>query len=255
MTDLFSSPRLRIEVAREDIVTLYNVVRDFFTTRKPYEPVVEPDRDGPYILHKVKLTEPIPERWGHTCARIAEDLRSALDQAGYATALAASVKDPQRAYFPFASRADHFDDVVRGQCKDLSPEIRTLFSSYKAYKGGNNFLWSLNLLCRGSKHRLIKPIGQAIGDSIYTNLQISGSGTFSALVPRWDTEKNEVVIFRTSPDKKIQYDASIAFFIAFGDVEVIGGEPVEATLDTFASEVASIINATEAEARRIGLFA
>lgn len=254
MTDIFNSPKLRIQGANEDIEALDKGIQAFFDAA-PYAQVIEPDNDGITMLHKIKLTETIPAKWSHTCARIAEDLRSALDQTGYACAVAAGVEDPKNAYFPFAPDPAHFENLVRGRCKDLPNEITALFSGYKAYKGGNDLLWSLNVLCGSSKHRLIQPVGNAVGGTCYKNMKVvTGAGKFSMIRPRWDSAKNEIILFKSSGDVEFQYETNIAFFIAFGDVEIVSGQPLTATFRALMGEVEGVIAATEAEASRIGLI-
>ena len=82
-------------------------------------------------------------------------------------------------------------------------------------------------------------------------MAMSGSGAIP--VPVWNSERNEIVFATTGLDTKFQYDLNISFFVAFGDVDEIGGEPAIPLLNAIASEVNRIVLAVEAEAKRIGL--
>jgi hypothetical protein len=46
--------------------------------------------------------------------------------------------------------------------------------------------------------------------------------------------------------------SSLVLFIAFEDIELVGGEPVRSILDRTTVEVERIIDAMEAEAKRLG---
>ena len=57
----------------------------------------------------------------------------------------------------------------------------------------------------------------------------------------------------TGPDTAFQYDFDISFFVAFGEIDAIGGQPAICLLAAIAGEVNRIVLAVEAEAKRIGL--
>ena len=80
------------------------------------------------------------------------------------------------------------------------------------------------------------------------------NGTGGLVIAKWDTEKNEIVIARKTPDTKLEYNAQIAFHVSFGKVEAVAGKPVIGFLNAAAGEVERIVMALEAESRRIGLI-
>lgn len=242
-SDLFRSPRIRLASAKEDIRDLETQMKRFFGD-EPYTSVTEPESDGVHVAVKIQLTKPLPEKWGHKCARIAEDLRSALDQVGHACAVASGVADPKNAYFPFSSDSAHFENIVRGRCKDLPNEVRALFSGYEAYKGGNDVLWALNELCSGSKHRFIEPVGHAVGDAYIKELAILESRGYELFHGPWDREKNEVLVMRYTVGDQFTYDISIAFSVVFGEIEVLRGRHVIPVLRHFYAVTREIVSAT-----------
>lgn len=246
----FSSPRMRIARAKEHIRNLDCRVKRFFDA-KPYARVTERDDDGINDLHKVKLTKAFPAGVTSVAAEAIEGLRSALDHAAFATAVLSGVKHSKSAYFPISSSATELDSVIKGRCKDVPSGIISLFRSFNPYKGGNDLIWALNSACNTSKHGIIVPVGMAAAGMHINHMVISGSGAIPA--PVWNSEKNEIVFASTGPDTQFQYDLNISFFVAFGEVDGIGGQPAVPILDAFASEVNRIVLAIESEAKRIGL--
>lgn len=246
----FSSPRMRIARAKEHIRNLDRRVKRFFDA-KPYARVAERDDDGINDLHKVKLTKTFPAGVTSVAAEAIEGLRSALDHAAFATAVLSGVKHSKSAYFPISSSAAELDRVIKGRCKDIPPEIVALFRSFTPYKGGNDLIWALNNACNTSKHGIILPVGMATSGMHINHMVISGSGSIPA--PVWNSEKNEIVFATTGPDTNFQYDLNISFFVAFGEVEGIGGQPAVPILNAIACEVNRIVVDIETEAKRIGL--
>lgn len=246
----FSSPRMRVARAKEHIRNLDRRVKRFFDS-KPYARVTERDDNGVNDLHKVKLTKAFPAGVTSVAAEAIEGLRSALDQAAFATAALSGIKHSRSAYFPISSSRAELDSVIKGRCKDIPPDIVSLFRSFNPYKGGNDLIWALNSACNVSKHGVVVPVGMASNQIHINHMSISGGGAIHA--PFWNSEKNEIVFASTGPNAQFQYDINVSFFVAFGEVEGIGGQPAVPLLDAIASEVKRIVLAIESEVKRIGL--
>ena len=73
-------------------------------------------------------------------------------------------------------------------------------------------------------------------------------------IANWDREKNELVFGVVGPGGAFQYDFEFTFFILFGEVAELSGEPVMPMLGAAIDEVERILRATEIEALRIGLI-
>jgi hypothetical protein len=225
---------------------------EFLSTR-PFKDVVDIAEDGTQLL-KVKLARMPPDRISVLCAKVGEDLRSALDQTAYAVAVASGAPKPDKIHFPFGQTADDFENSIRVNCKGIHPDIVTLFREFKAYKGGDDSLYALNELRKVSEHRMIKPVGQSIGNAIYyKNLTVRG-GQVDTLAPVWNLETNEITIARASPGAKVTLNGTLRFFIALSDAGILTGSPAIETLQQLTIKVDGIVAATEAEARRISLI-
>ena len=253
MTDIFADPKLLLAGANEDINELEGQIRAFFDPT-PYARVVEHNPKTGFDTHKLKLTKKFPESLSRRAAHIAADLRSTLDQAGFACAKASGNTRLKNTYFPFAPTVADIDRVIRGRCKDLPPEIVTLFRSFNAYRGGDDLLWALNEIANSRKHRIIVPIGQGTGGGMIKNFRCPGRLKSMGFPPRWDTIKNEVILCEVAHDSNTTYNLSISFYVGFGKIDVVGGKPVDRVLNALSSKVSGILSATEAEATRIGLI-
>ncbi len=251
MTDLFESPRTRLRWAQGGLAEMQVQFRNYLKST-PDKVLIEMDANGVDYWHKMKL-EKFPDRFNELMVAIVENLRSALDQTGYAAAVASGVADPKKAYFPICKDASQFENTIKQNCADIPSDIQTLFRNFKGHPGGDELLIALNVLCGVSKHRIIRPMVQGVGGAFYKNLTFSG-GPFKLPPPRWDPVKNEIKLFAVGKDTKVQYDMNISIFIAFGEIEFVAGKPMVPILNALVDKVRTVIDATEAESRRIGLI-
>ena len=251
--DPFASPKRRIARAKLQLRALIKDGKSFFK-RAPYARVVEPDPNGVDQLHKVRLTRQIPSKMTSMGVEAVENLRSALDQTGYITAVLSGVSNPKSAHFPIADCATKLEtDVIgRGRCKDLPPDILAVFRSFKPYKGGNEPIWALNRLCNYSKHRILSAAMHCDHFRSMSPGYISGNARIP--IPFWDHEKNEMVFGVVGPGGDFKYDFEFSFYVTFAEVPELIGVPAFPFLDAAIREVEAIVLATEAECRRIGLL-
>ena len=116
--NFFASCTMRVASANDHIRDLETRIGDFFGA-DPYVYVVDPDPDGVSVAHKIKLAQALPDVIQTTAGDAIEDLRSALDQCGYAAALADKKDRPKKTAFPFGHTADDVDNALKGWGKDL----------------------------------------------------------------------------------------------------------------------------------------
>jgi hypothetical protein len=253
--DPFASARLRINGARDNLLDFDRLAAAYIDSH-PYARVVEDDAEGIFLYKsfKIKLTKAPPEKLGLICSYAIENLRAALDHAAYAAAELSRASNLKAIHFPMASSATYFEQAVRDNCKGIHPEIVALFRALKPYKGGDDLLWCINPLRQCSEHRLIRPVGHATYRGKRWNFLHLKSGAFKAPITGWDSVKNEIVLLKVAPGTELNADVSVALYIAFGDVEIVGGQPVDGVLGALISKVDGIVAATEAEAKRIGLL-
>jgi hypothetical protein len=72
------------------------------------EPIVENDKNGTTELHKFRLKEPLPDALADLAFDAINNLRAALDQAGYAVAILTGKIEPKSCKFPVGPTLSHF---------------------------------------------------------------------------------------------------------------------------------------------------
>jgi hypothetical protein len=97
---------------------------------------------------------------------------------------------------------------------------------------------------------MVIPVGTGI---LRTQVSVQGTGYFNMPHPHvWDRRKNEMVLLTLGPGAEYNYDFDFRVFVAFNGIKVVDGQPVIRVLDALGSAVESIVNAIEAETRRLG---
>jgi hypothetical protein len=207
-----------------------------------------------HIVYKIKFGERFPIHWRVIATEIVEHLRASLDHATYATFfLATGRKESNSAAFPFGNTAADLDKSVKGRCKDLRPEIQTLVRGLNAYQGGNDLLYTLNNLANTSKHGLVGFIVGGVANYELRAKSVAGVEIAEPFV--WDAEKNEIAYARVKGGMSFEHKGNIGVFVAMPDVQHLPGNSSAITvLDSIRAEVDRVVNAIEAESRRIGIL-
>lgn len=251
----FASSYSKLAWAKENLLPdLDRRIRQFHDLN-PYVQVVEPDPQTPgWQIHKIKLVRPFPEEFGNLTSDIVVNLRSALDIAGNAIAIAVGKPNARNTGFPFASDVNQMASSL-GRSKDLPKEIQSFFCGFQPYRGGDDLLWALNELCNRNKHTVVRPM-QAIMERRGASARGYGR-PFSMPDPhKWDSAKHEMIVIKLGPivvpDATWDYEFDFLPFIAIDEVQVVEGHPVVAVLYELCLKVESVLGAIEAECRRLG---
>jgi len=253
MTDVFRSPQLTLIRAQHHIRDFKATV-DQFIAEKPWTCFVDKGS-----LLKIKFTQQIPEMLPCILFDAANNLRAVLDQCGYASAVASKVQTLKAIKFPFGPTECDFRNNLAGGCKDLPPEIRTLFGSFKAYKGGNNTLWALNEIANTKKHLALKPLVITGPSVFFTGKITKADGSIAEVVSPggfgigWDSEKGEVTLMSTLAGSNFDVNANVTFDVAIEGIETLGSKSTIAVLEAMRSEVERVLEDTKAECRSLGI--
>jgi hypothetical protein len=252
MGDKLESAKYTLARAKLHIADFEKQVSLFLDTR-PYEKAIEVDPDtGEHVL-KLRFTKPFPAMLNGIASDAIVNLRSALDQCGYAVAVANGGRG-RDCYFPFHDDAAGVMGHRKAGSKEIPDEIFAVMASFEPHKGGNDFLWCLNELSNANKHRIVSPMAVAVGTG---RVRASMSGSVNLDLPKrleWDRGKNEIELGRSTGKGRLKYKLNIQMFVALDEIEPASTVPAEAVLHGLALTVESIIGAVEAEAIRIGLF-
>jgi hypothetical protein len=238
--DHFFSAKLRIERAKSHLDTLEGEFEQFFKDKPERETV---EREGEYDVYKLKFDKRFPVHWRVIATELIEDLRSSLDHAAFATYAA----------FPFGNTAADLDNSIKGRSRDLRQEIQTLLRSFNAYKGGNDLLYTLNVLANNCKHSLVAFIIGGVAKYELRLKRVEGVEVAEPFV--WDAEKNEIAYARVKAGTGCEHKGKISVFVAMPNVPHLPGDSEAiAVLENIGKEVARVVDAIETESRRIGIL-
>lgn len=245
MRDPFHSSKYSIRRAKHHIEDFKRQKHAFFSSN-PYKNFVETDLGTGDRISKVKLIKPLPEDFEGIVFDAVNNLRSALDQAIF------SLLNQEFAKFPFADTHANFKAAIKGRCKGLLPEMIALIESFKPYRGGDGFLWALNRLCNTNKHAVITPAITVVR-GVVPDIHIL-EGSANSIAPRWNSEKNEVEVYRIGKETRFKANIKITMDVAITGIPEIERSSADAVLNQFTFTVEKIVNRLEANAVSLGII-
>jgi len=278
MMEPFYSSKYSIAHAKRRIRELEGEISSYIKS-DPYTCIVDSNTEPGKDIHKIKLTKPMPAAILGITFDALNNLRSALDQSGYAVAIAAR-KTGKNAHFPFGDNVTEVDDCKKRRSKNIPTEIFDLMLGFKPYLGGNDLLWALNKMCNANKHEIIIPIiiqhtsvtattndervaiQMRLGSRAWSSVEASSvaGGVRMTVTPKGlpftssiTLGDDEVEAFSVPSGQRSEYDLRFTFFVGVTKIDVVSGKPIDALLNDFANIVESVVAGIEAEAKRIGL--
>ncbi len=245
---------MKIERAQTHLNNL-RVEVEAFHGRKPYRIIADNSSEPGKILFRVKIIECVPAGWSAIIGDIIHNLRSSLDL--LATALVvANGGNPKTAYFPFAKIPGDIGARVNERMRGASPKAMKFARRLKPHPGGNEALWMLHSLDLLDKHRSIIPVGAAhrsVNPDLASNVPTKGEA--EEITKLWEAMRSflkERPIFLRPADRQFpMQDGAVLFScptpepgqpkpepqfifeVAFGEGQVVDGEPVVETLKNF----------------------
>lgn len=249
--DHFESPKYLVSQTRENMAE-FKTIYDSLFSGVCYSSVVDVDPKTGNKTYKIKFNRPIPNRARHIAATAISDLKHALDQAFTTSVRLVTGNDPGLIYFPFATNPTDLEGRFNIEAyKNVPEKIRAVIRDVKPYPSGTSYKGGSDLLCRLSKtagpnkHNVTcKVVGRIIR---LNNDNIHGTKLIRmGLPPRWDVDKNELIIGVTEPDGEIQYKFDLTFYIALYEAGPLTGAPVLETAIKLADTIEPIIANLEA---------
>ncbi|MBK6897669.1 MAG: hypothetical protein IPH06_13885 [Alphaproteobacteria bacterium] len=174
-------------------------------------------------LLKSNLREPIPEIIEQKVSDIIANLRSALDQIACDLAIL-NRRGTSDVYFPTGESLAEFEAAADRKVKKLSPYAIALIHLLEPYKGGKGErFWLIGKLEAINKHKRLVAIGHIV-NGVTFNIVVTGP--FAIWDPtKWDAEDESLVLYGSGEGGKVDGDFKIAFDIAFGEIEILKGQP------------------------------
>jgi hypothetical protein len=255
MADPFRSPKRRLARVKHHISQLERDIKRVFSgDLLKQERVIEFVGIQKALVVKFRQVRDIPDELGDLAVDAIDGIRSALDQSCAGSATALGVEHPRKAYFPFADTKEQLENVIKGNCKELHPDICDLLRTFEPYEDGNKLLWSLNQVRRRNQHHVLAEVGLGAGAFHLNAVEPDRVGPFGMMIrtPQWDREKREVHVIHTDPTTTFRaLDIDVEFYPALGNAGVLTGEPVIPVLHKLTGEAERIVMAIEAETTRI----
>ena len=158
MVDPLDSPKRTLARAKHHTNDFRIKVAEI-ASDKHWTDIVETNLDGRTEAHKIKLDRELLDDLACVAFDATNNLRSVLDQMAFQIARLHTGNDnPKSAAFPFALNATKLADRIKGACKDLPPEIKTLFETFQPHKTGDKTLWAINEIANSESTSPLFPL-------------------------------------------------------------------------------------------------
>jgi hypothetical protein len=251
-----SGAKLKLERAREHIVTLRSGIDAYFAT----SPLIIDRSDEPVTgdeIYRVRIKNEVPLAWSAIIGDAIHNLRSSLDLLACELVTEAGGIVSDRTAFPIReSEADFRRDAPK-LLAGADPTALKLVRRLRPFRGGNEVLYRLHRLDILDKHRAIVAVGAAYS---HFTMQIRMKVPWQEepveappiairpadrLFPLKDGETVFCVKAAARTNDCSQAKYGFAFYVAFGDGQVADGEPVAPTLTATADHIGRVLEIVE----------
>lgn len=249
---------VKVERAKEHLRSLETEVRSYLAST-PYVVGTRRDPESRRLIYFLVSVQPTPLKISAILGDSIHNLRSALDHLAYQLVSVGTGKAPSsHVYFPIADDRTKYLEQRRHQIKGASPQAIAAVDALTPYKGGSDTLWKLHKLNNVDKHRVLITAGSAfqsvnIGPHLGREMQKQLASTplaskVSELPPldlflrpadRLFPLKQGDELFIDAPEAVSDEKLQFRFEVAFGEQDVIFGEPI---IETLASMVTCVEN-------------
>jgi len=240
--------RLKVKRAKHHIADLDARIHLFFTgPPNPYPFVREIEPETGDTVIKLGKCETIPEDFPLIIGDVLQNLRSALDHLVWQLVLSNGGTPGVNTSFPISKSAEYYKADAPRKVKGVAPEPIKMIDALQPYGGGNEDLYGLHLLNIADKHRLLLICGAAhLSTEVKFQLSLTPQQV-TVPIPFHNTYplKDGTELYRIPKNMPGAFDQNpkFTFRIAFGDAEVMGGEPMLPPLHQLADLIDAIIMA------------
>lgn len=246
----FFGSKLKIDRAKQHVQQLSMEIKAFVEAN-PIGLIREDHAKSGQHRWRVTGVKALPPIWSCYIGDAVHNLRSALDLLVCALVRANRRQVKRKNGFPFSDSAKEFETDGLARVQGASPAAINLIRQLKPYKGGdgNKTLFLIHELDVLDKHKMIIPVGAA---SIRVAFKLEMptipghpnriEGFRLSLTPK-DRQfplQDGAVVF-AAPIGEFDYDPQLTIQVAFGEGQIVKGEPVIPTLDQLGGFVESVI--------------
>jgi hypothetical protein len=260
----FTGVWTKVERAKHHFRDLQARYERFFEA-KPYRAVRDDEPHTGDLVWRVEVSEQPPLFWSAIAGDCVHNIRSSLDLLVCEMVRAEGNPVGEQNGFPIFKSANAFKSGHAAKVNGAPKAAVDLIKKAKPYQGENNPFWRLHQLDIADKHKLLVPVGMAHKGTInrYTMADVleayPGVTTFKLhelptaesmafLAPKltFPLEDGAEIYriparLRIDPVAQMHMNPKFGFEVAFGEVEVVEGEPVIPTLDQLIQFVESFI--------------
>jgi hypothetical protein len=247
--DVFESPKILVEGAKESLLDFESRSSDFVKTCK-HEVVAKLDNKSGQKIIIARFSQKIPGKVRLLASGIVNDLRHALDQSVSAAAVCLGRSDSKGVYFPIGKSIDDLSRDVKTKCANVHPALVAHLLTFKPHfaEGADNVLWGLSRMAASNKHRQIlglsaKPTGLQLNNGLFVGN--------TSLGLKWSHLKNEAEIARVDYGSQVQMDFSLSLQIIINDAEVFARKPAADVFRDLTTKVEHVVLSIETETGRI----
>jgi len=249
----FTGVWIKVERAKHHFRDLQTLVERFLEA-KPYRAVPYDEPDTGDLVHRIEVFDQPPLFWSAIAGDCVHNLRSSLDLLVCEMVRAEGNPVGEQNGFPIFKSANAFKSGHAAKVNGAPKAAVDLIKHAKPYQGENNPFWRLHQLDIADKHKLLVPVGMAHKGTTntYTMADVleayPGVTTFKIhelptaqglgiVVPQltFPLEDGAEIYrisapLRTDPVAQMHMNPKFGFEVAFGEVEVVEGEPIIPTL-------------------------
>jgi hypothetical protein len=249
----FTGVRIKVERAKHhfrDLQARYERFQD----NEPYRAVRDDEPDTGDLVWRVEVSEQPPLYWSAVAGDCVHNLRSALDLLVCEMVRAEGNPVGEQNGFPIFKSAKAFKSGHAAKVNGAPKAAVDLIKHAKPYQGENNPFWRLHQLDIADKHKLLVPVGMvhehtvntytladvfnAYPDATTINLSEIPSAESIGIVapkPTFPLEDGAEIYripatLREDPIAQMNVNPEFEFEVAFGEVEVVKGQPLIPTL-------------------------
>lgn len=271
--------RIKIDRAKYHFAELEAEIGAYHA-RNPYRIVIDTESEPGEKLCRFEFVEPIPAHLGGIIGDVVHNLRAALDNLAVDLVKAIG-KDSKTAvsetYFPIGTTEESFEDSLNSRFRRASDNAKRIVRRLKPYQSGRGAFWQLHQLDILDKHTSIVPVGIGGGKMgfrpkpppfiLLREAPPEGIDPVELpimwfnLVARYPLKHGEVIAHAPKsvasvilgppdmpqfnlpvpPDPEFQF----AVHIAFGEGQVVDGEPVIPTIKQFIDFIERVVEIFE----------
>jgi hypothetical protein len=213
-----------------------------FFEGNPYGVVRKVDECG--VVFVATISASVPLRFGVIVGEVIYNLRSCLDQMICQAIVGNGEKLTHHSGFPISRSPKEFEFAFPGKVKGASTEVAALVKALKPYKGGNDGLWYLNEMSNNEKHKFPVLVAARYTELIIRPRSVPTPYRFPqrrVILLQAGTELSRVV-----GGPEVNVNPEFTFRIAFGENQILEGEPVIELLQQLADWVEGTIQPFEA---------